>query len=430
MRYSPPKGTYDIVPVERDKEHLWRESHRWQYLEEELRAISRDFGFREIRIPMFEQTELFVRSVGQHSDIVSKEMYTFEDRAGRSMTLRPEGTAGVMRVLLEKNLLTLPGLHKYFYMGAMFRYDRPQAGRYRQLHQFGVEAVGSPDPAQDVEIIALLCTLFERLQLKDLRVHINSIGDLSSREAYKAALRDFLAPHASKLSPESQHRFTHNILRILDSKDAGDQELLQSAPHILDYLKPEAKGHFEHVLALLGDLKIAYDVQPKLVRGLDYYTDTVFEVLSGELGAQNALGGGGRYNGLSETLGGPPLPAVGFSLGLERILQAMLKQGAIFPPPPHPTVFLIPLGEEAKRFCIRLTQELREERIPADCELSGKKVGPALHIANAVQAEYALIVGDNELSAGTAMLKHLETREQTTVPFADLIHTLKDKCYA
>lgn len=430
MHYTPPKGTFDIIPCEKDIEHAWRESHRWQYIEHILRSASHDFSYREIRVPLFEQTELFIRSVGEHTDIVSKEMYTFLDRAGRSMTLRPEGTAGVMRAILEKGLHMQPGLHKFFYIGPMFRYDRPQAGRYRQLHQYGVEVIGRDAPEQDVEVIALLYTILQRLQMKDLHVQINSIGDLTSRAVYKEALRSYLAPHLAHLSKESQHRFEKNIMRVLDSKDPEDQEVLQKAPSILDFLRPEAKSRFDQILSLLKELAIPYAIQPRLVRGLDYYTDTVFEVHTKGAGAQNALGGGGRYDGLSEALGGPFIPAVGFSVGMERILQWMLKESISFPSSPHPKIFLIPLGNEAKRFCIRLAQELRTESISTECDLSGKKMGASLQLATAMNAEYALIIGENELKSGAAALKHLASREQTSIAFNELIATLKEKCYA
>jgi histidyl-tRNA synthetase len=307
----------------------------------------------------------------------------------------------------------------------MFRYDRPQAGRYRQLHQHGVEAVGCADPECDVEVISLLYTILQRLQLKNLHLQVNSIGDLSSRAAYKEALHAYLSPHLANLSKESQHRFEKNILRILDSKDPKDQEILQNAPNMLDFLSSAAKNRFERVLALLDTLAISYDVQPKLVRGLDYYTDTVFEVLAKGLGAQNAIGGGGRYDGLSETLGGPTLPAVGFSIGLERMIQLMLKQGVPFSSYPHPKVFLIPLGDNAKSVCFKLMQQLRSEGIAAECSFREKKMGQALQLANTLGAEYALIIGDNELKTETAMLKHLDSRKQSPISFTELIPKLK-----
>ncbi len=362
MDYSTPKGTFDILPFEPQEEDKWRESDRWQHLEEVMRKTSNDYGFREIRTPIFEKTELFVRGVGESSDIVTKEMYTFIDRGERSMTLRPEGTASVIRAFVEKKLYAQPGLHKYFYIGPMFRYERPQAGRYRQLHQFGAEAIGICSPEQDVELIDMACEIYRRLGLKNLSVQINSVGDAPSRAAYREALAHFLKPFLPALSADSQVRFTKNILRILDSKDPNDQKILKEAPTLEQYLTPEAKAHFDRVLKLLDALQISYAVNPKLVRGLDYYNETVFEISSEVLGAQNAIGGGGRYDGLTEAIGGPSLPSVGFATGMERILQTMLKQDAPFPSTPHPRVFFIPIGSAALQTCALISSAISATR--------------------------------------------------------------------
>ena len=305
MDYSIAKGTFDILPFENDAEDKWRESARWQHLEAVLRTTANDYGYREIRTPVFEKTELFVRGVGESSDIVTKEMYTFIDRGERSITLRPEGTAAAIRSFVEKKLYSQSGLHKYFYIGPMFRYERPQAGRYRQHHQFGAEAIGIGSPEQDVELIDFVCEIYRRLGLQNLTVQINSVGDAPSRAAYKEALTTFLTPHLSALSADSQVRFTKNILRILDSKDLGDQKILQEAPLLGDSLTLRAKSHFNQVLQMLDRLQINYAVNPKLVRGLDYYNKTVFEITTQVLGAQNSIGGGGRYDGLIESIGGP-----------------------------------------------------------------------------------------------------------------------------
>jgi histidyl-tRNA synthetase len=425
MDYSIAKGTFDILPTETDEEDKWRESSRWQYLEEVMRLTAHDYGFREIRTPIFEKTELFIRGVGESSDIVTKEMYTFVDRGERSMTLRPEGTASSMRAFVEKKLYSQPGLHKYFYMGPMFRYERPQAGRYRQHHQFGAEAIGIGSPEQDAELIDMVCEIYRRLGLTNLTVQINSVGDAPSRVAYKEALTKFLHPFLAALSQDSQMRFVKNILRILDSKDPNDQKILEEAPVLGDFLTPESKGHFEQVLSLLDTLGIKYAVNSKLVRGLDYYNKTVFEITTEVLGAQNSIGGGGRYDGLVEAVGGPNLPSVGFATGMERILQTMLKQGAPFPQAPHPFVFLVPMGPEALRNCFELACSLRHAGIPTEIDLSGKKIQHGLQLANQTSATYALVIGEEELKTRSVKIKNMATRESLDCPLNDLLAKLK-----
>lgn len=425
MEYSIAKGVFDILPFEADEENKWRESNRWQYLEKVLRATAHDYNFQEIRTPIFERTELFVRGVGETSDIVSKEMYTFLDRGERSMTLRPEGTASAIRCFVEKKQYSKPGLYKYFYIGPMFRYERPQAGRYRQHHQFGAEAIGNSSPEQDVELIDMACEIYRRLGLKQLTVQINSVGDVESRTAFKKALTAFLEPHFSALSPDSQMRFSKNILRILDSKDSRDQALLQRAPVFSNFLTAAAKKHFEQVLKFLDLLHISYVVNPKLVRGLDYYNKTVFEVTTEVLGAQNSIGGGGRYDGLTAAFGGPDLPSVGFATGLERVLQTMLKQNAPFPIPPHPFVFLVPIGEEALHYAFAMACTLRHEKIPTEIDLSGKKMQHGLQMANQIASDYVLVIGEEELHTKKAKLKNMVTRESVEYPLEQIIPQLK-----
>ncbi len=426
MNYLLPKGTFDILP-EQPAEDAWCTSDRWQYLESVIRKTAQDYGFKEIRTPIFEKTELFIRGVGESSDIVTKEMYTFLDRGERSMTLRPEGTAPVMRAFVEHHMQSSGSVHKLFYIGPMFRYERPQAGRYRQHHQFGAEAVGIGGAQQDVEVIDLLCELYRRLGLKDLTVMVNSIGNADSRTTFLEALRTYLEPHFSQLSPESQNRFSKNILRILDSKDSGDQKILENAPSILDMLDVEAKEHFANVCKSLESLGITYQINPKLVRGLDYYNKTVFEITSTALGSQNSIGGGGRYDGLISTFGGPELPACGFGAGLERILQTMLKQNVPIPPPPHPFVFLIGMGEAACEFCFKLLASLRRENIPAEMDLAGRKVQAGLQRASSLKAHYCIVVGEQELEGGIVQLKNMETRESVSAPLSNLVSILKEK---
>jgi len=420
MNYAAAKGVFDILPKDPHPDGQWRASYIWQYVEEIIHALAKTYGFAEIRTPIFEKTELFIRGVGESSDIVTKEMYTFEDRAGRLMTLRPEGTAAVMRSFVENRLDQVLGSSKLYYIGPMFRYERPQAGRYRQHHQFGVEAIGDSSPEQDVEVIDLLCTFYRKLGLKNLTVMLNSVGDAKSREEYRHSLRQFLQPHLPSLSEESQVRFEKNVLRILDSKSPQDQKLLENAPMILEFLSEEAKNRFEQVKALLTKLGLPYEINPNLVRGLDYYNQTVFEVTSGELGAQNAIGAGGRYDGLTALLGGPHLPAVGFAAGLERIIQTMLAQNVPLPPRPHPKLFLIPIGDEAKTICTELLFSLRHKGIAAEINWKSKKVGKALEQAALLQADYATVVGEEELSTQTLKVKDLATRQEVSVPLNHL----------
>jgi len=421
MEYTIPKGVFDILPYEPAVADQWRESAHWLYVEEMMRSCAATYGYQEIRTPLFERTELFVRGVGESSDIVTKEMYTFLDKAERSMTLRPEGTASAMRAFVEKRLDQHPGLHKYYYIGPMFRYERPQAGRYRQHHQFGAEAIGVGKPEQDVEMIDMLCELYRRLGIKNLTVMINSVGDEATRGPYKEALSRFLTPHFESLSAESQVRFSKNILRILDSKDQTDQKLLENAPSILEFLSPEAKDHFEMVKKRLGQLKIAYQVTPKLVRGLDYYNKTVFEITSSDLGTQSTIGAGGRYDGLTAALGGPALPSVGFATGIERLLQTMSAQKFVFPKAPHPHLFLIPLGEASLERCFEILTQLRHAGIPADIDLAAKKVQHGLQLADSMKATYAVVIGDRELETGEADLKQMTTRQVEKVSLSDLL---------
>jgi len=424
MEYAIPKGLYDVLPVVSHEEDLWRLSTRWQYVEGIIRELARNYQCQEIRTPIFERTDLFLRGVGESTDIVTKEMYTFLDKGERFMTLRPEGTAPAMRAFVEKKLHTLSPIHKLFYIGPMFRYERPQAGRYRQHTQFGVEMVGSGIPEQDVEIIDMACEFYRRLGLKDLTVMVNTVGDKESRVAYKQALKDYFSSHLSSLSEESKIRYDKNVLRILDSKSPEDQEALTHAPTITEFLTPSAKHHFTTVCELLGDLELQWQINPRLVRGLDYYNHTVFEIASMHLGAQNALGGGGRYDGLIATLGGPNLPSVGFASGIERVLQAMHKQGVPFPTPPGPFVYFIGLGEKARRILMPLIARLRHADISVEIDLFGKKIQQSLQLADQSKATYALIIGEEEIQSQKAMLKEMATRQSIPLSLDGLFSEL------
>jgi histidyl-tRNA synthetase len=417
-----PKGTFDILPYGTDE--TWRLSDLWQYVEEMIRKIASEYGYREIRTPIYEMSALFDRGVGETSDIVTKEMFTFQDKGGRSISLRPEGTSSVMRSFIENKLANLGAVHKFFYIGPMFRYERPQSGRYRQHHQFGVEAIGNATPEQDAEVIDLLCNLYKRLGLKNLKVHINTVGDTESRIQYKKALLDYLKPYFAELSEDSKVRFEKNPLRILDSKDPRDKEIMKDAPSILNHLSDAARDHFDRLCKVLDQIQIPYVVDNRIVRGLDYYNKTVFEILTSDLGAQNTIGAGGRFDGLIHTFGGPDLPAVGFATGLERVLQVMMAQQLSFPKRGRPFIYFIPMGDAAKERCFALATMLRHNHIAADIELYAKKTQNAIQNAVRAEAVYCAVVGSDELEKGTVQLKHLETRQQTEVSFHDLIPTL------
>jgi len=413
MSLEAPPGVFDILPLV--GKEPWRSSYLWQYVEEVMRATAHSYGYREVRTPMFERTELFIRSIGEHTDVVNKEMYTFTDKGNRSLTLRPEGTAPVMRAFIEHQLQQEGGDHRFFYIAPMFRYERSQAGRYRQHHQFGVEAIGCATPEQDAEVIDMLYTLYSRLQLQGLEVSINTLGTAECRERFRTVLIDYLRGHQQQLSEDSRRRLEANPCRILDSKDPGDRAAIAAAPSIHDFLNAEARDHFEQLLSLLDSLKIPYKVTPLLMRGLDYYNKTVFEVASGSLGAQDSIGGGGRYDGLLKALGGSDLPSIGFGTGIERILQVMLAQQLPLPTPPRPTLYLIPLGAKAKQQAFLLMQALRRKAIAVQMDLTGRKLGKAMQQASQLRAHYVAVIGDRELDSGLVELKQMETAEVQSV---------------
>lgn len=424
MLVQIPKGTFDILPYGTDE--AWRLSDLWQYVEEMIRNIASEYGYREIRTPIYERTDLFDRGVGETSDIVSKEMFTFEDKGGRMMSLRPEGTSSVMRAFIENNLANIGPVHKFFYIGPMFRYERPQSGRYRQHQQFGIEAIGIPGPEQDAEVIDILCELYKRLGLKNLKVHLNTVGDIESRNHFREALLTYLKPYYNELSKDSQVRFEKNPFRILDSKDPKDREILKGAPSILNHLTPDARHHFQELCRLLDLIQISYTIDDKIVRGLDYYNKTVFEVLTEDLGAQNTLGGGGRFDGLISTFGGPDLPAVGFATGLERVLQTLVAQKLPYPKLGRPFVYFIPHGDEAREKCFSLVTLCRREKISADIELNAKKMQTAFQNATRLEASFCAIIGTEELRKGRLQLKNLQTRQQQEVDLDQILIFLKE----
>jgi histidyl-tRNA synthetase len=418
MKYAIAPGVFDIIP--QDPKNPWKSSYLWTFVESIIRDTANQFGFREIRTPVFERTELFVRSVGETSDIVSKEMYTFEDKGKRSMSLRPEGTAPTIRAFIENQLNTSGPVQKLFYLSSMFRYERSQAGRYRQHHQFGAEAIGLSSPEQDAEVIDLLYTVYRRLGLVNVRLMINSIGDTESRLAFRKALQDYLRPHLSELSEDSQRRFDQNPLRILDSKDPKDQKLVKQAPCILEFLSDEERDHFEQLKKLLDILDIPYQVNPLLVRGLDYYNKTVFEVVTDDLGAQNSIGGGGRYDGLIASLGGPNLPASGFGTGIERVIQTMMNQQVALPRLPTPILYMIPLGEAAKKPSFTLLHNLRQLGLAVEMDFTSKKLPKMMQQADQMKAQFVMVIGDKEINSGEIELKEMATGIKTKVLLKDL----------
>ncbi|KEO85220.1 histidine--tRNA ligase [Tumebacillus flagellatus] len=414
MLTNRPRGVNDLLPGDVE---------RWQFIERTARDVCRRFNVAEIRTPIFEHTELFKRGVGETTDIVEKEMYTFQDRGERSLTLRPEGTASVVRAFVENKLYAQPQPTKMYYIGPMFRYERPQAGRYRQFHQFGVEVLGVNDPSVDAEVIALAMTFFTELGLKDITLEINSVGSPASREAYRHVLREHLAPVKDTLCKDCQSRFDRNPMRILDCKVDRDNEIVANSPYMLDYLTDEDKTHFEQVKSYLDSFGIRYVVNPRMVRGLDYYTQTAFEFME----SGSTLSGGGRYNGMVEQLGGPDQPGIGFAVGIERALIALQNQDVQLPIEKGVDVFLVALGEEASKRTVTLLQELRTAGLVADKDYLGKSMKAQMKAADRLNAKQVVILGDDELAQGVANIKDMESGEQVSVPLSELVQKVQQK---
>ncbi|MGD0140278.1 MAG: histidine--tRNA ligase [Tepidisphaeraceae bacterium] len=416
-RINAPRGTADTLPAD-----TWK----WQAIETIARDVAAVYHFAEIRTPIYEYSELFHRGVGETTDIVSKETFTFSDRGGDSITLRPEGTAGVVRAAIENNLLAQEGARqKLFYIGPNFRYERPQKGRLRQHHQFGVEAFGIAEPQQDVECILLQLDFYRRCGVKDFSLQINSLGDKESKNRYRDALVKFLTPKAAQLSEDSRRRLAENPLRILDSKDPRDQSAVLGAPPALESLSDKSRRHFENIQAMLKDRSIPFTVNPNLVRGFDYYTGTVWEVTTSGLGAQNAIGGGGRYDNLVETLGGRPTPGVGFGIGLERLLIALEAQQVTLLDPRRPLVWIAYHGAAAKQAAWNLLAELRAAEIVADMDLADRSMKAQFKIADREAAKFCLILGDNELAKNEVTLKNLSTGDQSSVPRTEIVSRVR-----
>ena len=410
------KGTVDILPAE---------SRIWQYIEDSARAVFETYNFQEIRTPLFEAYELFARSSGDTSEIVSKEMYDFKDKGDRHCALRPEGTAGVVRAFVENKLFGPEHAkpYKVYYMGSMFRYERPQAGRQRQFNQIGVEVFGSTNPATDAETIALAWDFFQELGIEGLTLYVNSLGSAQDRARYRQALVDYFTPLADQLSADSQRRLTDNPMRILDSKAPEDKALVANAPRIPDYLSPESKEHFETVKAMLEALEIPYLVDPSVVRGLDYYQDTIFEIMVDDqaIGAKSTICGGGRYDGLVEALGGPATPGFGFGIGVERLLL-LLKQQEVEVPEAEPfDVYVMGLGQASNIMALRLVQAARKEGLLAERDYLDRGLKAQFKQADKLKAQVILTIGEDELAAGTVQAKHPTSGKQVTLPLDQVL---------
>lgn len=404
------KGTQDTLPSE---------SSELRFVEATLSDIAKTYGFREIRTPVFEHTELFDRSVGDTTDVVQKEMYTFNDKGGRSITLRPEGTAGAVRAFLEHGLFNEPSPFKVFYQTSCYRYEKPQAGRLREFHQFGVECFGTGSPAEDAEIIALADEIFSFLGVKGLELRINSIGHPECREKYQKALYDYFKAHEDELCDTCKDRLERNPMRILDCKGES-RELLDNAPVVLDYLCDDCKEHFEQVQTYLKAMNIPYTIDPRIVRGLDYYTKTVFEFVSTEIGAQGTVCGGGRYDGLCQELGGRDIPALGFGMGMERLMLLLKSQGIELPKAENPELYIATAGQAASLKAASIVHNLRAQGVFCLTDTVGRSIKAQMKYANKVHADFVAVIGDNELERGTVNLKYMPTGEQQEITLQQL----------
>ena len=412
---NAPKGTKDMLPAD---------APRWHYVERKALEIGERYGFFEIRTPVFEHTELFDRAVGDTTDVVQKEMYTFTDKGNRSITLRPEGTAGVMRAAAENGLFGGQLPVKASYVISCFRYEKPQAGRLREFHQFGVESVGSASPAADAEVIALAHRMLEELGVTGVKLYINSIGCKNCRPDYQQSLREYFSAHEEKLCDTCRTRLVKNPLRIIDCKNPECKELAAGAPKMIDHLCPECQAHFDELKARLDAMGIAYEIDPDIVRGLDYYCRTVFEFVTDTIGAQGTVCGGGRYDGLVEQIGGPAVPGIGFGMGLERLLIVMDACHAEFPEATPCEVFIAPMGEKAGIRAGVLAEELRAYGIRAEADTMGRSLKAQMRYADKLGARNTMVLGDDEIAAGVGRLKNMETGEQVDVQLDD---TFADK---
>jgi len=414
-----PNGTEDVLP---------RDIHKWHTVEKIARETAESYGFGELRFPTFENTDLFLRSVGETTDVVQKEMYTVMAKETK-FTLRPEGTAGAIRAMLQNGLLNEALPQRIFYIISCFRHERPQAGRLREFHQFGLEMAGSPSPAADAEVISLAKKILDRLELKNIELHINSIGCPTCRAKYHEALRAYFEPHKNELCETCKERLVKNPMRLLDCKSPEDREIAKDAPVILDYLCDECSDHFAKLKKYLDNAGIDYTIDPKIVRGLDYYTKTVFEFITTEIGAQGTVCGGGRYDGLIEQLGGQHTPALGFGMGLERLLLVMDKQNCDYLAPKKCDIYFATMGDEALEKAMSLTAQLREFGYFAEYDLMGRGLKAQMKYANKIGAAFTMVLGDNELADGKAKLKEMESGEETVINLDDKFEATFEEIY-
>lgn len=416
MAIKAPKGTKDSMP---------KDSYKFQYIEREFYELCRRYGFREVRTPMFESTELFNRGVGETTDIVQKEMYTFEDLGHRSITLKPEGTSPAVRAFIESHDYAEMQPTKYYYDTPCFRYERPQAGRLREFHQFGVENFGTPDMMADAEVIALASDFIKKVGIEDVELRINSVGCRECRTVYRKALQDYLRPYYEELSETSKDRFETNPMRIIDSKDPHDQEVAAGAPYMLDYLCDDCKAAFESLKANLYAMGITFIVDPKIVRGLDYYTKTAFEFVTTKIGAQGTICGGGRYDHLVEEIGGPSIPGVGFGLGKERLLLLMGQNDIILDDPNVPDISISFIGDKARLYTLGLAHNLRVNGIAVAIDTLNRNLKGQMKYANKLAARYSVVVGDDEMEKGVVTLKDMKSGEQKEINASDLTKEIK-----
>lgn len=406
MIIKAPKGTMDVVPDQ---------SYKWQYIENKIREITKEFGVSEIRTPVFESTELFQRGVGDTTDVVEKEMYTFDDKGDRSITLRPEGTAGAVRLFIEHGLFNNPLPIKTYYLTSCYRYEKPQAGRLREFHQFGVEYFGTQNPSADAEMMQIALMLYERLGLTGLTLNINSIGCPKCRKEYNEKLKSYLKDHYNELCDTCKNRFDRNPMRILDCKSPDCKEIAKGAPLLIDNICDECSAHFKEVKKYLESAGVSYEIDPYIVRGLDYYTKTVFEITAKNKNSNNTICGGGRYDGLVEELGGNSTPACGFALGMERLLLTMEEQGIEIQNNDNVKLYIGNIGEESKFFAYSLSVKLRSLGISSEIDHAGRSVKAQLKYANKINAAYTIVVGDDEIKNGSVKLKNMATGNETVV---------------
>lgn len=412
------KGTNDILP---------EESNKWQFVESKMLETALQFGFKEIRVPVFEHTEVFLRSVGDTTDVVQKEMYTFDDKGGRSITLRPELTAGVIRSAIEKGLVNGALPQKLCYIGGCYRYEKPQAGRLREFHQFGVECVGAASPNADAEVISLAKSVLDNIGIKNISLEINSIGCPECRKEYHKALKEYFSANAESLCDTCKDRLDRNPMRILDCKSPICKKIAENAPVVIDFLCDDCRDHFEKVKAHLNAMGIDFKVNPKIVRGLDYYTRTVFEFVSGDIGAQSTVCGGGRYDGLIGQMGGPKTPSLGFAMGIERLMMVLSAQNAEPPEAPTCDLFIATLGENALLKASNLCRLLRDEGYKVQTDICGRGLKAQMKYADKIGAKFTLVLGDNEVESGKAVLKNMSNSAEKEIALGEIAEELGEE---